>query len=91
MEDRVSLWGWVRKSRDGDGLGLLRDIPTAPQPQREEEGPPLLEDPMALAVAASHFTTLGPCGVCWQNQNFLSISLAVLQEREKGRAVRTHI
>lgn len=51
-----------------------------PQP-RGGGGPPSPKDPTVLAPAASHFTTLGPCDICWQNQNFLSILLAILQER----------
>lgn len=77
MEDRVSLWGWVRKSRDADGQGML----TRGSHSHGGGGPPSPKDPTVLAPAASHFTTLGPCDICWQNQNFLSILLAILQER----------
>lgn len=67
MEDSVSLWGRVRDSRDGDGLGLFEEA--VPWPHREEGIPHSQNDPTILAPAESHRTTLGPCGVGWQIQN----------------------
>lgn len=88
MEDRVSLWGRVRESCDGDGQGLVDEGPTATE---RGGGSQLSKDPTVLAPTASQFHNLGSLWRLWgrirTSEHFAS---SPSREMEKGRAVWIH-